>query len=251
MKNIRGNACQTNKWRATLLGWRFSSERLSGGQQKEQSANINTRRHLSHQGRATAQQGASSCLISGLGLAHLPLNEVPEFVQAENISCRCWRVHLNMCRWKTSIRPRFRSSHVHLVWREKKGSSMGVRPRRGDDVFAEGMMAFSERFVFCCKRNKKYILYIIWRHVATGAAREKRFFRKLRKHSWEGYYLVGYLLVIAQSAGRQHLRTESPARKNVLILEESLFESAKHTVEEVHWKAGISVLSFKSVAFRF
>lgn len=106
---------------------------------------------------------------------------------------------------------------------------MGVRPQRVGDAFGEGMMGFSKMFVFCCKKN---FFLKIWRHVATGAAKEKRFFRKLRKHSWEGYYLAGYLLVIAQSAGRQHLRTESPARKNVLILEESFFESAKHTVKK-------------------
>lgn len=80
--------------------------------------------------------------------------------------------------------------------------------------------------------------------MSQGAAREKRFFRKLRRHSWEGYYLVGYLLVIAQSAGRQHLRTESPGRKNVLILEESLFESAKHTVKK---KKSIGRLEYPSI----
>lgn len=80
--------------------------------------------------------------------------------------------------------------------------------------------------------------------MSQGAAREKCFSRKLRRHSWEGYYLVGYLLVIAQSAGRQHLRTESPGRKNVLILEENLFESAKHTVKK---KKSIGRLEYPSI----
>lgn len=44
---------------------------------------------------------------------------------------------------------------MHLVWRRKKGNSMGVRPRRTDDMFAEGMMGYSERFGFCCKTNNK------------------------------------------------------------------------------------------------
>lgn len=91
-----------------------------------------------------------------------------------------------------------RSSRVHLVWRRMKGNLMGVGPRRTDDVFAEGMMSYSERFGFCCKTNNKKK---IWRCVATAAAREKRFFQKLRKHSWEGYYLAGYLLVIEVLAG--------------------------------------------------
>lgn len=95
-------------------------------------------------------------------------------------------------------------------------------------MFGEGMMlGFSESFAFFIvkKNNKKQ-----WRHIATGTARETRFFRKLRTHSWEGYYLAGYLLVIAHSAGRQRLRTESPGRKNVSILGKSLFEVAKHTL---------------------
>lgn len=86
--------------------------------------------------------------------------------------------------------------------------------------------------MFCCiKNSKKKKKKKVVCHVATGAAREKRFFRKLKRHSWEGYYLAGYLLVIAQSAGRQHLRTESPARRNVLILRESFFRSAKHKIK--------------------
>lgn len=43
------------------------------------------------------------------------------------------------------------------IWK-KKGSSMRARPRRVDDVFGEGMMGFSERFVCCRKTNKKVFL---------------------------------------------------------------------------------------------
>lgn len=95
-------------------------------------------------------------------------------------------------------------------------------------MFGEGMiLGFSERFggFFCSKttteKKKKRC------RIATGTARETRFFRKLKTRSWEGYYLAGYLLVIAHSAGRQHLRTESPSRKNLLIVGKSLFSGGK------------------------
>lgn len=87
-----------------------------------------------------------------------------------------------------------------------------------------------------------------WFRIAPGTARETRFFRKLKTRSWEGYYLAGYLLVIAHSAGRQHLRTESPGRKNLLILGKSLFSGGKmyRRIGKVHWKAGISSHLFRS-----
>lgn len=95
---------------------------------------------------------------------------------------------------------------------------------RGDDVFGEGMiLGFSQRFFFLFKNNNQKK----WCRIATGTARETRFFRKLKTRSWEGYYLAGYLLVIAHSAGRQHLRTESPGRKKLLIVGKSLFSGGK------------------------
>lgn len=56
---------------------------------------------------------------------------------------------------------------MHLVWKQKKGSSVGAGPRRGDDVFGEGMiLGFSERFVsFLFKNNsppKKMMPYCNW-----------------------------------------------------------------------------------------
>lgn len=63
---------------------------------------------------------------------------------------------------------------MHLVWKQKKGSSEGAGPRRGDDVFGEGMiLGFYQRFVFFCSKTttKKK-----WCRIATGTARETRFF---------------------------------------------------------------------------
>lgn len=144
MRNVRENACQTHKRGAKQPGWRFSSERPSGGHQKEQCANINARKRLWNQGRATAQWGASSSLISGSGLVHYPLNDVPESVQAEDISCSTRvRVCLRTC---VSGRRALRcvSGAVLCIrfWRGKKGSSIGTRPRRVDYVFGGVMMFF-------------------------------------------------------------------------------------------------------------
>lgn len=45
---------------------------------------------------------------------------------------------------------------MHLVWKKKKGSSVGEGPRRGDDVFGEGMiLGFSERLFFVKQQPKK------------------------------------------------------------------------------------------------
>lgn len=44
---------------------------------------------------------------------------------------------------------------MHLVWKKKKGSSVGAGPGRRDDVFGEGMiLGFSETLVsFLFKNN--------------------------------------------------------------------------------------------------
>lgn len=146
-----------------------------------------------------------------------------------------------MSRRKEGIRLWLRSSHVHLVWKKKKGRSLGAGPRRRRDGFGEGMMwGFSERFYFFVFKKKKRKEKTKQKPAQRGRPVSSE---SLRTHSWEGYFLAGYLLVIAHSAGRQHLRTESRGSNNVLIWEKSLFfERAKHTVRQVGkksiWRSG-------------